>query len=236
MDDVEALKQIRQAVGDEFPVMFDRTGPRAPWAWSYRQALEVARAMEEHGAYWLEEPFEREPYTYSFREVPPVHESPSYRSIARTARLRESVGLRITGGEGDNDTPMFAQYLINGAFDVLQPDSFLGGGILTCMKIGMMAQAFECDMIMHGTHGLRLAGALQVDAASPLPSWQELVMTTPGVLPQQTLAPGMRLLRNKDVFHIEDGFMHIPQGPGLGLEVDEDALAHYRVGSDAGSG
>lgn len=229
MDDVEALKHIRRAVSDDFAVMFDRTAQRAPWVWSYDQALAVARAMEEHGAYWLEEPFERENYTSSFRPAIPTRMSPSFGSIARSARLREAVGLRITGGEGDNDTHMFGQYLAQGAFDILQPDSFLGGGILVCHKIGMMAQAFGCDMILHGTHGLRLAGSLQVDAASPMPYWQELVMTTPGVLPQETIAPGMRLLRNKDAFAITDGYMHIPQGPGLGLDIDEDALEHYRV-------
>ena len=42
--------------------MFDRTGQRAPWVWSYEEALKVARGMEEHGAYWLEEPLPRYDY------------------------------------------------------------------------------------------------------------------------------------------------------------------------------
>ena len=53
-------------------------------------------------------------------------------------------------------------------------------------------------------------------------------MTSPGMLPEESLAPRKRLLKNNDVFRIKDGYMSIPQGPGLGLEVDEVALDHYR--------
>ncbi len=231
MDDVEALKEIRRAVGPDFPIMFDRTAQRAPWVWSYDEALQVARGFEKHGAYWLEEPFERENYTSSFRGLIPLKQSPSYQSIPRSAKLRQEVGLRITGGEGDNDTRMFAQYLAQDAFDILQPDCILAGGILVCRQISDMVRAFEkpVRMVPHGTHGLSLAGFLQVAAFSPTTNWQELVLTTPGMTPQETLAPGKRLLRNKNVFEIEDGYMSIPQGPGLGLEIDEAALDNYRI-------
>ncbi|MDA0347190.1 MAG: mandelate racemase/muconate lactonizing enzyme family protein [Verrucomicrobia bacterium] len=237
MDDVEALKEIRRAVGPDFPIMFDRTGQRAPWVWSYDEALKVARGMEEHGAYWIEEPFERENYTSSFRDLLPLEQSPSFQSISRSAKLRQEVGLRITGGEGDNDTRLFAQYLAHDAFDILQPDVILAGGILVCKQISDMVRAFDkpVRMVPHGIHGLPLAGFLQVAAFSPTTNWQELVMTSPGMLPEETLAPGKRLLKNKDVFRVEDGLMSIPQGPGLGLEVDEAALDHYRVRSEKGS-
>jgi D-galactarolactone cycloisomerase len=237
MDDVEALKEIRRAVGPDLSVMFDRTGQRAPWVWSYDEAFKVARGMEEHGAYWLEEPFERENYTSSFRDLLPLEQSPSYQSISRSAKLRQEVGLRITGGEGDNDTRLFAQYLAEDAFDILQPDVILAGGILVCKQISDMVRAFDkpVRMVPHGIHGLPLAGFLQVAAFSPTTHWQELVMTSPGMLPEETLAPGKRLLKNKDVFRIEDGYMSIPQGPGLGLEVDEAALDHYRVRLEKGS-
>jgi len=232
MDDVEALKEIRRAVGPDFPIMFDRTGQRAPWVWSYEEALKVARGMEEHGAYWLEEPFERENYTSSFRKLIPLDQSPSYQSIPRSAKLRKEVGLRITGGEGDNDTRLFARYLSHDAFDILQPDVILAGGILVCKQISDMVRAFDNSvrMVPHGIHGLPLAGFLHVAAISPTTNWQELVMTSPGMTPEETLAPGKRLLKNKDVFRIEDGSMSIPQGPGLGLDVDKAALEHYRVG------
>ncbi|MBC9889482.1 MAG: hypothetical protein F7B06_06450 [Opitutae bacterium] len=196
-----------------------------------------SRGMEEHGAYWMEEPFERENYTSSFRELVPLEQSPSYQSIPRSAKLRQEVGLRITGGEGDNDTRLFAQYLAHDAFDILQPDVILAGGILVCKQISDMVRAFDkpVRMVPHGIHGLPLAGFLQVAAFSPTTNWQELVMTSPGMLPEETLAPGKRLLKNKDVFRIEDGYMSIPQGTGLGLEIDESALDHYRVRSEKGN-
>ena len=210
MDDVEALKHIKRAVGADFSIMFDRTAEYAQWVWSFEQALQVAQGMEEYGAYWLEEPFERG-------------------DIAKSARLRDAVDLHITGGEGDNDIYMFAKYLANNSFDIIQPDGIRGGGILVCRKIAMMAQAFQKQMILHGSHSLRVAGWLQVDAASPVTEWQELVFTRPNMLPQDAWEPGLHLLHNKDVFKVRDGYMDIPKGPGLGLDVNEDALKEYRV-------
>lgn len=210
MDDVEALKHIRRAVGPDFSIMFDRTAEYAGWVWSYEQALEVARGMEEYGATWLEEPFERG-------------------DIAKSARLRQAVDLTITGAEGDNDIYMFAKYLANESFDIVQPDGIRGGGILVCRKIAMMAQAFNKLMIMHGTHSLSVVGWLQVDGASPVTPWQELVFTRPNLLPQDAWEPSLKLIRNKEIFNIVDGYLSIPQGPGLGLDVDEAALEEYRV-------
>ena len=58
MDDVEACRVIKKAVGPDFALMYDRTAVRPGWVWDYRTALEVARGLEREGAYWLEEPFD----------------------------------------------------------------------------------------------------------------------------------------------------------------------------------
>ena len=89
LDDAEACRVIRQAVGPDFAIMFDRTAA-APQCvgqkvWDYETGLRVARALEKHGANWLEEPFARD----------------DYESHARLAR---SVDIRITGGEGYRGT------------------------------------------------------------------------------------------------------------------------------------
>ena len=212
MDDVEALKHIKRAVGDDFTVMFDRTSHYPGWIWTYEQAYQVARGLEENGAYWLEDPFEW------------ADEA----CIAKSARLCDAVDLLISGGHGVDELSKLAKFFSNDAFDVYNPETG-DNGILFCQKVGMMAQAFKKQMITHGWHGLRLAGYLQVDAASPLTSWQEIGHVNPNLLPQDAWEPGLKLLHNKDVFHVENGYMSIPQGPGLGLDVNEDALAEYRV-------
>jgi L-alanine-DL-glutamate epimerase-like enolase superfamily enzyme len=66
LDDAEVCKQIKAAVGPDFALMFDRTAHAPQDAgqkiWDYETGLKVARALEQNGAYWLEEPFARDDY------------------------------------------------------------------------------------------------------------------------------------------------------------------------------
>jgi len=213
MDDVEALKHIKRAVGNDFLVLYDRTSEYPGWVWTYEQALQVARGFEENGAYWLEDPFESDETC-----------------MAKSARLREAVGLLITGNLNCkvDDISIIAKYFAEQAFDVYNPWPDYNG-ILFCHKIGMLAQAFNTQMIPHAGHGLDLAGYLQLDAASPTTDWQEYFIIGRNMLPQEEWEPSMNLLHNKDFLNVENGQLSIPQGPGLGLDVDEDALEHYRI-------
>jgi hypothetical protein len=66
LDDAEACRVIRSAVGPDFAIMFDRTA-HAPQSvgqkvWDFETGLKVARALQQHGAYWLEEPYARDDY------------------------------------------------------------------------------------------------------------------------------------------------------------------------------
>ncbi len=85
MDDVAACGAIKQAVGPDFALMFDRTADRPAGVgqkvWDYQTGLEVARGSAGERRYWLEEPFAREDYL-------------------GPARLAAEVDLPITGGEG----------------------------------------------------------------------------------------------------------------------------------------
>ena len=80
MDDAEMLAVARQAVGDDFEIMVDRTAVRPGWVWDYDTALRVARGMERYNARWLEEPFDD-------------------RNLEGPARLAPEVDIPITGGE-----------------------------------------------------------------------------------------------------------------------------------------
>ncbi len=80
MDDVEAVRVIRAAVGPDFKIMVDRTAVRPGWVWDYPTALQVCRRLEKYNAYWLEEPFDGH-------------------DIYGPARLAAEVEILITGGE-----------------------------------------------------------------------------------------------------------------------------------------
>ena len=208
MDDVEMLAVARSAVGDEFEIMFDRTAVRPGWVWDYDTALQVARGMERYNARWLEEPFDGH-------------------DLEGPARLAAEVDIPITGGELGKSIHQFLAFLTHKTYDVLQPDTRICGGILNARKISILAEAFHVPCIQHGTGGLSLAGYIQAGCAMPNCEYQEII-GQPN-LPQEQWEPALRILRTPHVFEIEDGYVNLPDLPGLGLDVDEDALEEYRV-------
>jgi L-alanine-DL-glutamate epimerase-like enolase superfamily enzyme len=208
MDDVEMVGVVRKAVGDDFEIMLDRTAVRPGWVWDYPTALRVARGLERHRAYWLEEPFD------------------GY-DLLGPARLAAEVDIPITGGELGNSIYVFLQYLRQKTYDIVQPDTRICGGIWIARKISILAESFGVPCIQHGTAGLTLAGWIQAGCAMPNCDWQEMI-GGPN-LPEEQWAPGLKLLRTPEVFPIEKGYVRLPDVPGLGLDVNEDALREYRV-------
>lgn len=208
MDDVDMVGVVRRAVGDDFEIMLDRTAVRPGWVWDYQTALRVARGLEKHRAYWLEEPFD------------------GY-DLLGPARLAAEVDIPITGGELGNSIYVFLQYLRHKTYDIVQPDTRICGGIWIARKISILAESFGVPCIQHGTAGLTLAGWIQAGCAMPNCEWQEMI-GGPN-LPEEQWAPGLKLLRTPEVFPIEKGYVRLPDVPGLGLDINEDALQEYRV-------
>jgi D-galactarolactone cycloisomerase len=213
MDDVAACCAIKDEVGPDFAVMFDRTADRprdvGQGVWDYETGRKVARGLQDAGAAWLEEPFARDDY-------------------ASPARLAAEMEMPITGGEGYVGLDGFRECATHGTYDILQPEGSGCGGILTCLKVAALAQAFHLPCILHGTMSLRLAGWLQATLAIGSP-WQELALVTPPLLPEEQWSPGLKILRSPKVFTIQDGMILAPENPGLGLDVDEEAIARFRA-------
>lgn len=212
LDDAEACRVIRQAVGPDFAIMFDRTA-HAPQSvgqkvWDFETGLKVARALEKAGAYWLEEPFARDDY-------------------ASHARLNRQVDLLITGGEGYLGLRQFHEALLAKAYDIVQPEGVRSGGILIARKVAILAEAYHVKTILHGTMGLRLAGWLQASAAIGS-EWQELVFIRPPLLPEDLWSPGLQVLNTKTMYTVRDGHIDVPDLPGLGLDVNEEAVERFR--------
>ncbi len=213
LDDAEACREIRSAVGPDFSIMFDRTAHRpqdvGQKVWDYETGLQVARALEKNGAYWLEEPFARDDY-----------QSP--------AKLAAAVDILITGGEGYVGLESFRQCLLNRTYDIVQPEGRGSVGIFTCRKVAMLAEAFHVPCILHGTMALMLAGWLQATLAIGA-EWQEVALITPPLLPEEQWAPGLKVLRGGSMFTVQNGELLAPAHAGIGLDIDEEALQRYRV-------
>jgi D-galactarolactone cycloisomerase len=209
MDDVESCAGILAACGSGFKVMVDRTAHIPGWVWDYPTALAAAKALQEVGVHWLEEPFARDDF-----------ESP--------ARLAREVDILITGGEGFRGLDAFRECLVHETYDILQPDLRNVGGLLTTRKVAAMCESFHKPCIGHGAYGLALAGRIQAHAAWGAPL-EEFALATPPLLPQEQWAPASKILHSKELFTFRNGEIQVPQSPGLGLDFDEEAIEHYRV-------
>jgi L-alanine-DL-glutamate epimerase-like enolase superfamily enzyme len=208
MDDVDMVGVMRAAVGPDFKIMLDRTAVRPGWVWDYPTALEVCRGLEKHNAYWLEEPFDGH-------------------DIYGPARLAAEVDILITGGELAKSTYEFTEFLVNKTYDVLQPDTRICGGIWMARKIAILAESFGVPCIQHGTSSLQLAGYIQAGCSMNNCEWQEII-GGPN-LPDEQWAPALKLVRTPQLYRIENGYVLLPDLPGLGLDLNEDAIKEYRV-------
>jgi L-alanine-DL-glutamate epimerase-like enolase superfamily enzyme len=212
MDDVESCAGIIAACGPApaFKVMVDRTAHQSGTVWDYPTGLAAARALQSVGVYWLEEPFSRDDF-----------EGP--------ARLcREMDPLLITGGEGWRGLDAYREGLVHDTYDVFQPDLGTCGGLLTMRKIAALCQAFHKPCIGHGAFGLNLAGRIQAHAAWGAPM-EEMALATPPLLPQEQWAPALKILNQKELYTFRNGEIQVPQGPGTGLDFNDEAINHYRA-------
>lgn len=156
---------------------------------------------------------ELEPYRPMFLEEPVLPENnEALWEIARHTATPIATGERLYTRWG------FKRILLEGYVDILQPDPSHAGGILEVRKIAAMAEAFDVAVTLHCPLGpIALAAALQVDACTPN-----------AIIQEQSL--GIHYNRDGDlldyisdprVFIYDGGFVEIPRGPGLGIEIDE---------------
>jgi galactonate dehydratase len=148
-----------------------------------------------------------EPCRPMFIEEPCLPENvDAMAAVARATTIPIDTGERLFTKWG------FREVLEKGAAAILQPDVSHAGGILEVRKIAAMAETHYAALAPHCPLGpIALAGCLQVDACTPNFLCQEQVTMGEGYL--------------KTPFVISGGHIDVPQGPGLGIEVDEEALA-----------
>ena len=149
---------------------------------------------------------ELEPYQPMFVEEPCLPEDvDALACVARATSIPIATGERLFTKWG------FREVLEKRAAAILQPDVSHAGGIWEVRKIAAMAESYFCAIAPHCPLGpIALAACLQVDACTPNFVCQEHVCLGEGYL--------------KKPFVIERGYIATPSGPGLGIEVDEDAV------------
>jgi galactonate dehydratase len=148
-----------------------------------------------------------EPYQPMFIEEPvPPENIDALATVARSTSIPIATGERLFTKWG------FREVLEKQAATILQPDLSHAGGILECKKIAAMAECYYAAIAPHCPLGpIALAACLQLDAC------------TPNFLAQEHMTLGDGYL--KEPFKVMDGYIALPTKPGLGIELDEEALA-----------
>ena len=154
-----------------------------------------------------------EPFRPMFFEEPvPPENLEALREVARHTTVPIALGERLFTRWG------FRQVLTEGVADVIQPDLSHAGGIWEVRKIAAMAEAFDVAVAPHCPLGpIAFAASVQLDACTPNAIIQEQSLGIHYNVGNDLLD----YLADPTVFRLQDGYLAIPDGPGLGIEIDE---------------
>jgi L-rhamnonate dehydratase len=164
-----------------------------------KSAMYVAKALEQLNIYWLEEPLPAEDYT-------------GYK------RLTESTTMRIATGEEESGRLAFARLINETYVDVIQPDMSRCGGLTEAKKIAVMAADQNILCVPHAFKtGVLVAASIQFIASIPHAPFLEFSVTESAIRKELLVNP----------FKQKDGFVNVPQTPGLGIELNMDIIKKY---------
>jgi D-galactarolactone cycloisomerase len=200
--DEAMVRAAREAIGPESLLMVDAGGSDAFWNQGYKWALRTSRMLAAFDVAWFEEPLKPD-------------------AMQDYVLLRRRSPVPIAGGEVLTRRQSFQPWLEAGALDVVQPDVTKCGGISEERRIGWMAQEHGVRFIPHGWNtAVGLAADLQLASAFPDTDLVEYLTGSPYV--DEIAADGWRL--------DADGMLLIPDKPGLGVDLNPDALLRYTRG------
>ena len=197
--DEQIVRAARDAVGADAQLMVDAGGSDAFWSNGLKWALRAADMLASNNVTWFEEPLKPD-------------------ALDDFVLLRRQAPLPIAGGEVLTRRQAFAPWLQAGAFDIVQPDVTKVGGISEERRIGWMAQEYGARFIPHGWNtAIGLASDLHLASAFPDTDLVEYIDGSPYV--DEIVTEPWRL--------DDDGMLAIPNRPGLGIQLDPDAIARF---------
>jgi L-alanine-DL-glutamate epimerase-like enolase superfamily enzyme len=199
--DSALIAAARRGVGHENDLMID-----VGLCWDATTAIARARRFAEYNLFWIEEP------------LPPD-------DIEGYARLADAVDTRIAAGEEEATVHAFRDLMDRGHIDVVQVDVSRAGGLTESRRIAQLAHQRNLPCVPHAfSTGVLLAASMHWVASIPNGS---LVEYTVSESPLATALHGTGLLR--EPLRAVDGYLQVPDSPGLGIELDEELLVKYRV-------
>jgi L-rhamnonate dehydratase len=169
--------------------------------YSLKQAMQAAKEFEDIGIFWMEEPL-------------PPEDIDGYR------RLCDSTSLRIAAGEQDAGRWTFRRLIWQAGLDVIQPDISRVGGLTEAKRIAYMAHEANRLLVPHAFRtGVLVAACLHLIAAIPNSAFLEFSVTESPLRRKLLTAP----------FKVVNGRVAVPTRPGLGIEIDSQAVQDYSL-------
>lgn len=194
------IERLRKRAGDDIGLCVD-----ANWAYNLDEAIEVGRALGANGYFWFEEP------------LPPENEQ-GYEE------LRKRCDVPIAAGESNFTADQAQRLVANRTLSVLQPDVARAGGISETRRMADYAGLHDVAYAPHiGMSGI-ICETASVHLAAALPNFRVMECECDLSLFKRELAdldPGCLRQRN--------GTLDVPTGPGLGIEINWDAVKRLRV-------
>jgi L-alanine-DL-glutamate epimerase-like enolase superfamily enzyme len=196
----EIVTACREAVGPDFALMVD---VQYRW-WDARSALRTARRWEDLDLFFLETPLQ-------------IDNLEGYAMLAREAPMR------IAAGEWQNTRFEMLELMDKGLIDVVQPDVGRVGGLSEAMRVCQLAQDRGRLVVPHcWKTGIGIAASAHLAAAIPHAPYIEF-------LPAELCDSALRRELVEDELTFVDGKIPLPTKPGLGIEINQEALKRYRV-------
>ena len=202
--DIARVEAVRKAVGDDLRLMVD-----ANHCFTVPQAIRIGRELERLNVEWFEEPISPE-------------DLDGYVEVTR------ALDMAVAGGENEFTRWGFRDIVVRKAMDIVQPDVCAAGGITECRKIATLASAHGVECVPHAWgSAIGLAATLHFLAALPdqPPSFRPM----PPLLEfEQCENPFRDHLATSPIVQ-KGGVVDIPQGAGLGIDVERTVLERYRL-------
>jgi L-alanine-DL-glutamate epimerase-like enolase superfamily enzyme len=167
-----------------------------------RKAVEIGRRLESLKYQFFEEPC-------------------PFEELVETREVAEALTIPVAGGEQDGSLPRFQWMLQNGVVDIVQPDLNYNGGLIRAKRVARLAEKAGKTIVPHNTQ----TGATAVNIVQFASSTRNTgpFMEYPWRAPQQ---PVSWYTPN---FRVENGVIRVPEGPGMGIDIDPDYLKSATV-------
>jgi galactonate dehydratase len=163
------------------------------------RAIRMAREIEPYAPFFLEEATRPE-------------------NVEAIRKLSEHVNIPLAGGECNYSKFEFREILAAQALDIIQPDVCVCGGLMEMKKIAAQAEAHYVMVAPHNPMG-PVATTVNVHFAASTPNFLVLEYHPDDAAPRKDLL--------KEPLMVKDGYIPVPNKPGFGIELNEEAFRHY---------